>query len=198
VLYAFSGTPDGGSPASAVVFDHHGNLYGTTTVGGALGNGTVFKLTGPSRPGGDGTESILYSFTGESDGSNINAGVVFDAHGNLIGAATVGGDYGGGTIFQLTPTAVLLMTHRLSTAKGTSLGPPPVAHSRARFSNCQLRIRAQFPGSKPLFTTSLAPSSVGAGFGRSLPPKQPPPRKRWSAVRYYLVGRCLDPQRHRL
>ncbi len=103
VLYAFSGTPDGGSPASAVVFDHHGNLYGTTTVGGALDNGTVFKLTRPSRPGGDWTESILYSFTGGRDGSDINAGVVFDAHGNLIGAATGGGNYGGGTIFQLTP-----------------------------------------------------------------------------------------------
>jgi uncharacterized repeat protein (TIGR03803 family) len=44
VLHAFSG-PDGGYPWGGLAFDVQGNLYGTTSVGGANGQGTVFKLT---------------------------------------------------------------------------------------------------------------------------------------------------------
>jgi|SRR5579863_7359875 len=67
--------------------------------------GSVFELSRPSVPGGAWTETILYSFTGGSDGSTFYGGVVFDAHGNLDGAAWVGGNFGGGTIYQLTPPA---------------------------------------------------------------------------------------------
>ncbi len=45
-----------------------GNLYGTTSVGGFYGYGTVFELI----PSSDGTwaETTLYAFTGGSDGGN--------------------------------------------------------------------------------------------------------------------------------
>ena len=59
-----------------------------------------FKLT-PSNGGW--TESILYNFTGGSDGSVPHAGVVFDGAGNLYGTTELGGAYGCGTVFELTP-----------------------------------------------------------------------------------------------
>ena len=68
VFYNFTGGPDGGAPSDRLVLDDNGNLYGTTQGGGASlncggGCGTVFKLAP------DGTETLLYSFAGGSDGS---------------------------------------------------------------------------------------------------------------------------------
>jgi uncharacterized repeat protein (TIGR03803 family) len=102
VLHQFNGT-DGAYPAdfSGLIFDASGNLYGTTEIGGAYGYGTVFQLT----PNSDGswTESVLYSFSGGSDGAKPSVGVIFDASGNLYGATTGGGDHGSGAVFKLTP-----------------------------------------------------------------------------------------------
>ena len=44
ILYSFKDGYDGGFPMAAVVFDTHGNLYGTTTLSAPLGGGTVFRL----------------------------------------------------------------------------------------------------------------------------------------------------------
>src|SRR5271165_1219898 len=109
VLHTFTGTSDGGEPGYGdLVFDQAGNLYGTTITGG-VGNcnspsetcGVVYKLT-PSNGGW--TESVLYSFKGGSDGGNPYAGVIFDAAGNLYGTTALGGQYGNGTVYQLTPS----------------------------------------------------------------------------------------------
>jgi uncharacterized repeat protein (TIGR03803 family) len=96
VLHTFTGTPDGAVPASALTWDAQGNLYGTTTLGGAFGFGTVFELS-PS-----GTLTILHSFTGGSDGATPYAGVVVDNEGNVWGAASTGGA-GYGTLFVISP-----------------------------------------------------------------------------------------------
>jgi len=109
VLYNFTGSADGGQPYGSLVFDGAGNLYGTTNFGGSancnLGCGLVFKLT----PGSSGwTESVLYSFTGGSDGREPSARVAFDAAGNLYGTTLQGGNInsvcssGCGTVFKLT------------------------------------------------------------------------------------------------
>jgi uncharacterized repeat protein (TIGR03803 family) len=103
VIHQFTGS-DGSDPHdTAFVFDAAGNLYGSTGLGGAYGNGAVFELT----PNADGTwtESVLYSFTGGSDGASPWAGVIFDASGNLYGGACNGGDYGAGLVFMLTPNS---------------------------------------------------------------------------------------------
>jgi uncharacterized repeat protein (TIGR03803 family) len=105
VLHSFAGGAEGGMSFGGVVLDHAGNLYGTTGSGGALAQGSVFELTRPTVPGGIWTLKTLYSFTGGSDGGQPYNGVVFDAQGNLYGAATYFGTYGGGTIYQLTPPA---------------------------------------------------------------------------------------------
>ena len=44
-LYDFSGGNDGGFPISNVSIDASGNLYGTTYLGGTLGEGVIWQLT---------------------------------------------------------------------------------------------------------------------------------------------------------
>jgi len=106
VLHYFNGG-DGGNPQGSLIFDAAGNLYGTTSFGGAHGTGAVFKLT----PNADGTwtESVLHSFNG-SDGEFPSSGLIFDATGNLYGTTVGGGDEtcatgGCGVVFKLTPNA---------------------------------------------------------------------------------------------
>ncbi|MGO9516079.1 MAG: choice-of-anchor tandem repeat GloVer-containing protein [Candidatus Korobacteraceae bacterium] len=94
VIYQFA---DSASAGAIAAFDQAGNLYGFSVSGGAYGKGAVFELS-PS-PGGW-TETILYSFTGGSDGSTPDS-LLVGRDGNLYGAGEVGGAYGSGVIFQL-------------------------------------------------------------------------------------------------
>ena len=104
VLYSFTGGLDGGQPYKGVTLDSRGNLYGTTVTGGTGGCeggcGVVYKLT---HAHGSWSQSVIYSFTGGSDGSGPGSPVVFDKQGNLFGATPVGGANGLGTIYQLKP-----------------------------------------------------------------------------------------------
>ncbi len=105
VLHSFGSDGDGANPVAGVTFDAAGNLYGTTSAGGASGDGAVFRLT-PSTSGW--TEELLHSFAMESDGGVPYAGIILDSSGNLYGAATAGGQggsEGGGTVFKLTPSS---------------------------------------------------------------------------------------------
>lgn len=100
VLYSFGTGNDGTTPVAGVILDKAGNLYGTTSLGGSAGNGTVFQL----KPGTPWTENILYNFQNGTDGSTPYAGLISDTKGNLYGAATDGGTNGGGTVFELSPS----------------------------------------------------------------------------------------------
>ena len=101
VLYAFGlAISDGIGPASGVVFDSAGNLYGTTPSGGLGGNGTVFQL---ARSGSGWKKDTLYNFQNGSDGASPFPGLIFDPLGNLYGATGSGGSGGSGTVFKLTP-----------------------------------------------------------------------------------------------
>jgi uncharacterized repeat protein (TIGR03803 family) len=95
ILYSFEGGTDGGSPLGGLALDPKpGNLYGTTKYGGAFGNGTVFKVTR------SGKETVLYSFTGGTDGTNPESGVILDAKGNVYGTTDLGTDL----VFKVTPS----------------------------------------------------------------------------------------------
>ena len=102
VLYSFQGDTDASFPTSTLVFDAVGNLYGTSSTGGnpSCDCGTIFKLT-PHSGGWD--ESILHRFGGSGDGSSPNYGLTPDGKGNYFGVTPVGGTYGQGVVFQITP-----------------------------------------------------------------------------------------------
>jgi uncharacterized repeat protein (TIGR03803 family) len=104
VLYSFctlSNCLNGEGPSAGLIFDASGNLYGTTSEGGAYGEGGVFQLVLAS---GTWNETVLYSFcklANCTDGEYPTAGLIFDAAGNLYGTTSEGGAYGNGTVFQL-------------------------------------------------------------------------------------------------
>ncbi len=100
VLYSFGTGTDGAVPIGGVVFDKLGNLYGTTSIGGAYGFGTIYEL---QRSGTTWMETILYNFQDSADGGTPYAGLIMDKSGNLYGG-TVSGGGGGGAIFELSPT----------------------------------------------------------------------------------------------
>jgi uncharacterized repeat protein (TIGR03803 family) len=102
VLHSFiNNGKDGDEPYAGVVLDIAGNVYGTTVLGGADGNGTVFELS--PKAGGGWTESILHSFNvKDGDGDGPSSSLLLDAAGNLYGT-TVGGGNGFGMVFELSP-----------------------------------------------------------------------------------------------
>jgi uncharacterized repeat protein (TIGR03803 family) len=103
ILDAFKGIPKAGFPYGGVIEDSKGNLYGTTYYAGAKGFGSVYKLT---KSNGGFTETVLYSFTGGADGAWPTTTLMLDAHGNLYGTASAGGDSNGdGVVFKLSPGA---------------------------------------------------------------------------------------------
>jgi uncharacterized repeat protein (TIGR03803 family) len=103
VLYNFTGGADGGSPYAGVVSDNAGNFYGVTEFGGdfncnaQFGCGTVFKLSS------GGAFTVLHSFSGSSDGENPVGAVLWDSSGSISGTAALGGAFGFGTAWKLTP-----------------------------------------------------------------------------------------------
>jgi uncharacterized repeat protein (TIGR03803 family) len=109
VLYRFcrqGGTcVEGAQPATGVIMDGAGNLYGTTSMGDAApGNGVVFKLTAnASRTGW--TETVLHRFCWQGtpclDGAQPSAGLIMDGAGNLYGTTASGGNNNNGVLFEL-------------------------------------------------------------------------------------------------
>jgi uncharacterized repeat protein (TIGR03803 family) len=127
VLYSFAGGTDGAIPEAGLAWDAAGNLYGTTTAGGANGNGTVFRLSPPKQKGTEWTETVLYSFGLGSDGTVPVGGVAFDGAGNLYGTTSAGGTFGYGTIFQLVPSGSTWTETILHDFQNASDGAVPYA-----------------------------------------------------------------------
>lgn len=111
-LYSFTGREDGGAPIARVVFGPDGSLYGTTEFGGyncGSGCGTVFNLKPPVAfcrsvlcPW---TQTVLYRFSGSSDGANPGFGdLIFDQAGNIYGTTYFGGNNAQGVVYELTPS----------------------------------------------------------------------------------------------
>jgi uncharacterized repeat protein (TIGR03803 family) len=115
VLYSFKGGNDGANPSTSLIADDRGALYGTTELGGSgtscfgSGCGTVFKLTPPADGQTVWTETVLYRFTGGSDGHFPAGSLIADERGALYGTTSSGGSSncagGCGTVFKLTPPA---------------------------------------------------------------------------------------------
>ena len=104
VIHAFTGGDDGSGPGARVTVDQSGNVYGMTPTGGASGLGTIYKIHQVAN--GTWTFRVIHTFTGGSDGGSGSAGRMILRDGHLYGAATTGGAYGSGVVFELTPRGV--------------------------------------------------------------------------------------------
>lgn len=110
VLYTFAGGSDGAGPSGSLIFDSKGNLY-SVALGGTKGYGVAFQLSPPSGGSGPWTQTVLYAFTGGSDGAYPYASLLFDSTGNLYSTTSGGGDVSGsncgtsgcGVVFRLSP-----------------------------------------------------------------------------------------------
>jgi uncharacterized repeat protein (TIGR03803 family) len=115
VIYSFSFT-DGSFPNGDLISDAAGNFYGTTQFGGKANRGLVFKLDGK------GQQTILYTFTGVSDGGIPIGRLLRDSAGNLYGITSLGGDptCSCGTVFKLTKSGTLKVLHAFKGGKDGS------------------------------------------------------------------------------
>jgi len=115
VLHSFKGS-DGSAPATGVIADTAGNLFGTTSMGAFLGTGcsqgcgTVFELTT------GGTVKTLHAFKGPNkDGALAGGDLVRDGAGNLYAITLEGGAKNMGTVFKLAPGGTLTLLHSFGT-----------------------------------------------------------------------------------
>lgn len=98
--YSFGGKPDGSSPQGPLIEEKNGDLFGTTSTGGAYGFGAVYLM----QPSGSGySESVVYSFQGGTDGDYPRGGLIA-LNTALYGTTEDGGSAHSGTVFKLTPS----------------------------------------------------------------------------------------------
>ena len=117
VLYSFTG-PDGANPQAGLVRDAAGNLYGTTSGGGADDHGVVFELVRCSSVASGYEFKVLHTFTGyPTDGASPVAGLLRDAAGNLYGTTEAGGASEFGVVFKLSPTGTEKVLHSFTNGK---------------------------------------------------------------------------------
>lgn len=101
LLWSFTGGNDGGAPEGSLTMDAGGNLYGTTTQGGTGVVGTVFELSPPTS-GRHWSQTVLYNFTGNSDGGQPTGNVLLGTDGNIYGTTAGYGEFNYGTAYRLT------------------------------------------------------------------------------------------------
>ncbi len=115
-LHGFSPSIDGEEPSAALIQGADGNFYGTASVGGVNGYGTVFRIT----PGG--TFTAIYSFCGQlncTDGAYPRGALVQATDGNFYGTTTYGGaNIYYGTVFRITPDGALTTLHSFDYSDG--------------------------------------------------------------------------------
>jgi uncharacterized repeat protein (TIGR03803 family) len=112
-LYNFSG-PDGAAPQAGLTQAADGKLYGTTAFGGSNSAGTIFRITT------DGSFASLFSFPQVDDGQNPSANLLLAKDGNFYGTTEAGGDFGGGTVFRMSPSGNLTLLHAFGSVTNSS------------------------------------------------------------------------------
>ena len=99
VLVSFDGVM-ASEPKANLILDGSGNLFGTTSAGGASGDGTVFEVV-RTAGGYATTPTMLVNFNG-TNGATPRAALVADSDGNLFGTTAAGGAHNDGTVFEIT------------------------------------------------------------------------------------------------
>ena len=123
-LHSFDYFTDGAYPYAGLVQATNGDLYGTTSLGGADNFGTVFKIT-PS-----GTLITLHSFGFAgypTDGAFPEAGLIQATNGNLYGTTSQGAANDHGTVFKITPSGKLTTLYNFCSQSNCTDGANPYA-----------------------------------------------------------------------
>jgi uncharacterized repeat protein (TIGR03803 family) len=117
ILYSFPGGKNGANPTAGIVFDAAGNIYGTTSLGGSNGHGTVFELValGSSHY----QQTVLWTFNG-TDGEDPLGSLILDKASNLYGTTNSGGTSNAGVVFEVTGVRVAPAT-RLTSSLNPSI-----------------------------------------------------------------------------
>ena len=101
---------DGAYP-NALVLASDGYFYGTTSIGGANGQGTLFRIDSAGNFALLHTFSAITSGTVNAEGAEPNAGLVQGMDGSLYGTAKYGGPNGYGTVFKITTGGTYTLLH---------------------------------------------------------------------------------------
>ncbi|HEV2474774.1 MAG TPA: choice-of-anchor tandem repeat GloVer-containing protein, partial [Chthonomonadales bacterium] len=106
-VYDFTNGSDGAFPVNGVVQGSDGRLYGATIEGpnGVSGDGTLYAVST------SGAFSLLYTFVGASDGTEVRGRLIQASDGNLYGAAYGGGAFGRGTVFKCSTSGTFQVLH---------------------------------------------------------------------------------------
>jgi len=105
VMHTFvGGSIDGASPLATLVQATDGNLYGTTTLGGAMNRGTVFRMTLT------GTFNLMKAFDNGPDGGTPQDELIQGDDGNLYSECHVGG-IGYGVLFKMALDGTFTVVH---------------------------------------------------------------------------------------
>jgi len=131
VLHVFKGGTNDGYRPLVLAQGNDGAFYGTTYQGGAKNVGIVFKITA------SGTFTLLYSFLGNPDGAQPQAGLTLGTDGNFYGVTGVGGKANAGTIFQITPAGTEKVLYNFCSKAGCTDGlystTPIIQHTNGKF-----------------------------------------------------------------
>jgi uncharacterized repeat protein (TIGR03803 family) len=114
-LYSFCtqiNCTDGKTPLAGLVLGANGTFYGTTSVGGANDDGTVFSVTS------GGALTTLHSFDLPVDGAYLVAALVQGTNGNFYGTADEGGPHNAGTVFSITSGGTVTTLHSFDETDG--------------------------------------------------------------------------------
>lgn len=105
VLYSFQNKKDGAFPKSGLTLGTDGSLYGTTSAGGSVGYGTVFKITT------GGSFKVLHNFNGNTEGTPADTPPIQGIDGNFYGTVSDGGNAVFGTVYKMTPSGKMTVLY---------------------------------------------------------------------------------------
>ena len=120
-------------PMTILAQGRDGNLYGTSTGGGANGSGTVFQLT-PA-----GKVQVLHSFNGTDgsigSGASIvsSNGLTLGTDGSFYGTTFAGGESVQGVIFKISTDGTFTMLHNFVSGEGCCATSPPIQGKDGNF-----------------------------------------------------------------
>ncbi|MEO6755523.1 MAG: choice-of-anchor tandem repeat GloVer-containing protein, partial [Chthoniobacteraceae bacterium] len=186
-----SGANLGATPSTNLIQGSDGNLYGTTTGGGTIGSGTVFKMT----PAGVLTNLVSFTgTTGVAPGATPNGTLVQGSDGYFYGTTNAGGIYNLGTVFRVSASGIFQSLYTIGSSNdggspnisGSSLYPDsyrlitsPDGYLYGVNTSSVFRVHQQ-PAVQLIAATNLTPT--GATLSGSVIPNQD------DSTAYYQYG----------